>query len=514
MSSFTSWLAALDRRILVAVAAGVIIALTAATAGGVYTYQQSRPTTASFNLKDGAKEVGLDQALSVTLTRPILQAEATAHFRLSPAVDGKLTASNGNRTYTWIAAGPYTDLTTYTATLLAFQDSAGHQVSGGRWHFTTAIVPRVTAVSTDTGTAIADGADLPVGTALKIAFNAAMDQSATKVTANGNPAQATWEPDGKTLDLPTKDAAVGQLQLALAPGGRDTAGHPASTDWKLTANLVFRVNVNTTPLKFPALVQIPNDPYGRDQSGVQSADMVWEYATEGGITRLTAIFTRVPDKVGPVRSGRLISIKLTRHYGGELFLSGTSEGTFGVLQQSGIAAFFDTVGFYYRTTDHQPPDNLYINADSIARAESQTGVTAKGLPTSGKPALSGGAPATSVEVPDHRSTYSFDGTTKTYLKTEDGHQMGDASIGQPLHISMLIVLHTQITTTTIVEDVNGVHGLDYAIDGSGSAEFYYQGQKYTGKWSSPDRSSPLVFTTDSGQPITLPAGLVWVDAVS
>ena len=45
------------------------------------------------------------------------------------------------------------------------------------------------------------------------------------------------------------------------------------------------------------------------------------------------------------------------------------------------------------------------------------------------------------------------------------------------------------------------------------ADVYYQGQKYGAKWSSPDRGSPLVFTTDSGQPIALPTGLVWVDVV-
>ena len=513
MSSLTSKLASLNRRALALVGAAVVLVLIAATVGGVYAYGQSRPTTASFNLKNGQKEIRLDQPLAVTLSRPITAEEAAAHFRLAPAVDGKLSASNGDRTFTWTSTGPWTDLTTYTVSLVAFKDSAGHQVDGGSWRFTTTIVPRVVAVTTDTGTAIGDGADLPVGSALKVAFNTAMDQTATRIMANGAAATAAWEPDGKTVDLATKGAAVGPLELTLGPGGRDTSGRPASTDWKLTANLVFRVNVHTTPLRFPALVQIPNDPYARDQSGVQSADLVYEYATEGGITRLTAIFTHVPDKVGPVRSGRLISIKLTRHYRGEMFLSGMSEGTFGVLQRDGVPTFFDTQGYYYRTTDHLAPNNLYVSGDAINRAEQLPGLAAAGIAT-GKPALTGGPAATSFDVTDHRSGYTFDAATKTYTKTEDGHQMGDASIGQPLRIAMVVVLHTRITVTSIIEDVNGVHGLDYDIDGSGSAEFYYQGQKYTGKWSSPDRNSPLAFTTDSGQAIALPQGLVWVDVVS
>ncbi|TMF83930.1 MAG: DUF3048 domain-containing protein [Chloroflexi bacterium] len=304
---------------------------------------------------------------------------------------------------------------------------------------------------------------------------------------------------------------VGPLALSLADGGHDALGHILPIDWKVTANLVFKISVHTTPLSYPALIQIPNDPGAWDQSGLQSANMVFESVAEGGITRFTAVFQQVPDKVGPVRSGRLISLKLTRHYRGRLFLSGTSQGTFGVLNSDPVPTFFDTQGFYYRTSDHRAPDNLYINADAIARAEAP-GPAAFALPT-GNPKLSGGQPANSISVPEHSTTFSLENDSKAYLKTEGGHQFGDASIGQPLRISMVIVMRTQVTTTGIIEDVNGAHGLDYNIDGSGSADVYYQGLKYGAHWSSPDRSSPLVFTTDAGQAIALPNGLVWIEVV-
>jgi hypothetical protein len=176
-----------------------------------------------------------------------------------------------------------------------------------------------------------------------------------------------------------------------------------------------------------------------------------------------------------------------------------------------VSTFFDTQGYYYRTNDHRAPDNLYINADAIQHAEPTTSPQFS-LPT-GRPLLTGGQAATDVSVPEHSATYSFDGGTKTYDKSEAGHKFGDASVGQPLRISMLIVLRTQVTTTGIIEDSNGAHGLDYDIDGSGSADIYYQGQKYGAKWSSPDRNSPLVFTNDAGQPIAMPSGLVWVEVV-
>jgi len=56
-------------------------------------------------------------------------------------------------------------------------------------------------------------------------------------------------------------------------------------------------------------------------------------------------------------------------------------------------------------------------------------------------------------------------------------------------------------------------GYRWDLDGSGSADIYYQGQKYSAKWSSADRKSPLVFTNDAGQPIAMPPGPVWVEVV-
>ncbi len=510
MSSLTSWLGSADRRLLAAVAALVLLVLIGGTAGAVFAYQQTLPTTVAFNLKSGQKEVPLDQKVTATFSRPVSPSAVASHLHLTPTTEGALQASSDQRSFTWVASGPWTDLTTYTVKIDAFNDGA-HNIQAKTLSFTTTIVPRVTAITTDAGAGVADGADVPVGTKLVLNFNAAMDQPSVQLQVNGGAINLAWAQDGKSATLDTKGMKIGALSLVFAPGGKDTTGHAMAATWKLGLNLVFRINVHTTPLRFPALVQVPNDPLARDQSGLQSADMVFEYATEGNIPRFTAIFTNVPDKVGPIRSGRLISIKLTQHYKGELYLSGTSQGTFGVLQRSGIPAFFDTQGYYYRSFDRPAPNNLYINGDSIARAENQ-GIPAFKL-TTGKPNIPAGAGGTQVLVAQNGSTYNYDDATKTYTKSEDGHTFADASIGQPLRIAMLIVMHTRVTVTGIVEDSNGAHGLDYDLDSGGVAEVYYNGQKATGHWSSPASNSPLVFTLDNGTQVPMPPGLVWVDVV-
>lgn len=509
MSSLTSRLGS-HPRALAAIAIGLLVALVAATAGAVYAYEQAQPTTTSFNLKPDAKEVRLDEPLTFTFSRPLSSATAAErHFHLAPAIDGVLKASADRRAFTWTPTGPWADLTTYVATVDAFKD-AGHDVRGARVSYTTTIVPRVVAVTTG-GAGVADGGAIPLGTKLTIAFNTAMDAASVQLTANGAAAKLAWAGDSKSAVLDTTGSKVGQLALALQPGGKDALGHTLGTDWKLALNLVFKVNVHTTPLKYPALIQVPDDPTARDQSGLQSADMVFEYATEGNIPRFTALFTNAPDKVGPVRSARLVSIKLTRHYRGQLFLSGMSSGTFGVLLRDGVPTFFDTQGYYYRSSDRYAPNNLYINADAIARAETYN-LPAQKIAT-GAPNLPAGSPGTHAEVAQNGSAYNYDDTTRTYTKTQDGHLMSDAAIGQPLRISMLVVMHTAVTTTGIIEDVNGAHGLDYDLESGGRADFYYQGQAYSGKWSAADRSSPFTFALDNGTQVPVPPGLVWVDVV-
>jgi hypothetical protein len=221
----------------------------------------------------------------------------------------------------------------------------------------------------------------------------------------------------------------------------------------------------------------------------------------------------VPDVIGPIRSGRLISFKLTRHYRGINYFSGLSAGSFAVLNSDPVPTLFDTQGIYYRSRDRFAPNNLYINGSSVKAYQDASGRQSFSPPT-GVPQAMTGEDALAISVPEHDSTYAYDAATGTYLKTEQGRPMNDALVQQPLHIQLLVVMHTRETISGIVEDVGGAHGRDFDTESGGAAEFYFRGKKATGRWSVPDRTSPFVFQLDSGQAVTLPKNLVWVDVVS
>lgn len=57
----------------------------------------------------------------------------------------------------------------------------------------------------------------------------------------------------------------------------------------------------------PVAIVVENSPSARPQWGMSTPDMLFEYEVEGGITRMLWLYSnisKVPDKVGPVRSAR------------------------------------------------------------------------------------------------------------------------------------------------------------------------------------------------------------------
>ncbi|CAM5214030.1 hypothetical protein UACE39S_04412 [Ureibacillus acetophenoni] len=55
----------------------------------------------------------------------------------------------------------------------------------------------------------------------------------------------------------------------------------------------------------PIIATINNHPAARPQSGLGSADVVYEMLAEGDVTRFLALYqSELPEKIGPVRSAR------------------------------------------------------------------------------------------------------------------------------------------------------------------------------------------------------------------
>ncbi len=262
------------------------------------------------------------------------------------------------------------------------------------------------------------------------------------------------------------------------------------------------------------MVQVENAPGTEPHAGLQHAGIVFEYLTEGGITRFTAIYfsPAAGDKIEPVRSARLITLRLVRSFGGVLFYSGASNHVLGLIKSEQIPNFDENATQYFsRDSSRDAPHNLYTTGDRLAQ-----GVQAKGLhrdyalwPTG--PAAGAGTAVRSIsfqQTPAHPVTCTFSGGSYTYQGEDDAN-----AGGAPLKIANVVLLQVAHHDAGYTEDVLGAPGIDFDLQGTGAATLYRDGHRYDAKWdlSQPDR--PLRLLGPDGKQLRMAPGLTWVFVV-
>ena len=268
----------------------------------------------------------------------------------------------------------------------------------------------------------------------------------------------------------------------------------------------------------PLLVQVENLPAARPQSGLQGADIVYEYVAEGGISRFSVLFFKKPSgQVGPIRSARLVTVKLVKLYGAVLVYAGA--GTY-VQQQIDSGGFHtyteDSAGKdVFRTSDRSPPHNLYSDGERLddLRARAQPSPPGYSLwqrtgspPASGHPVTRFTVPVSDFETP----AFVWDAAAGGFTRQEpDTGQAIDRDTGKPLVAPTVIVQQVGVTPAPQVVDVNGNIGVDHDLSGGGQAQVFTGGREYDARWSQ-GSSGPPTFTLQDGSPAPIASGLVWI----
>jgi Protein of unknown function (DUF3048) N-terminal domain/Protein of unknown function (DUF3048) C-terminal domain len=274
----------------------------------------------------------------------------------------------------------------------------------------------------------------------------------------------------------------------------------------------------------PLLVQIENLSAARPQSGLSQADIVYEYQTEGGISRFTAIFFHLPSgSLGPVRSARLVTIKLLRAYEGTLLFSGASQYVARLLDTSGLRHYNETTsaGTLFRIGSRVAPHNLYTNGAHLAAFEQRLGQHLVGYQLWDRTPLStlppGGVPAARFQVPisqSERPIFTYDPATGSYTRTEpDTGQLNDADGNVAWRPTNVVILQMPISIGPEVEDVSGTHGLDFGLVGGGAGQLAVGGQVYSLTYTQGPTSGPPQLTLANGQPAPIAPGQVLIELV-
>jgi hypothetical protein len=265
------------------------------------------------------------------------------------------------------------------------------------------------------------------------------------------------------------------------------------------------------PLPYPLLIQVENTAASRPQAGLGAASVVFQYLTEGGITRFSALYHQVPGVVGPVRSARFVSVMLFQRMGAFQMASGGSHWTYDRITVTGIPALindFDGGKHFFRWGGRAAPHNLFTSQAQMVNAGLIGARPARPDDFLRSNAWAGTVPAPSLSVPADAVSFNYGGGS--YNVVSDGAEEVDVIYGV-LRPRSVAVMHVRQWITNEQEDVTGGTARDYDLASGGPVELYANGTWQRGTWvAQPGATGRLSFVDGAGQTIGMPPGLMWV----
>lgn len=293
-------------------------------------------------------------------------------------------------------------------------------------------------------------------------------------------------------------------QAAGAPASQATApGLTLSGTWPLTG---FPSN-GTTPRHPVLAVKIDNSENSRPQVGLGRADLVTEELVEGGSTRLAVFYySKVPKKVGPVRSMRATDIGIVKPAKAVLVASGGARPTVRRMDAARITSFTEGAPGYRRDSSRSAPYNLFMDLTKlVARVRAHSTVDAY-LPFGDARDLPKGRRATGLSA-----VFSGGHTTRwTYAAGKYTCENGFMAAGDTFRPDNVLVLRVRVGNAGYL-DPAGNPVPETKFTGSGTALLFHGGRVVRGTWTK-TLGSPISLRTPAGK-LKVPAGLTWIELV-
>ncbi|GAA0933043.1 DUF3048 domain-containing protein [Nonomuraea longicatena] len=265
-------------------------------------------------------------------------------------------------------------------------------------------------------------------------------------------------------------------------------------------------------------VKIENTGAGKPQMGLKSADIVYVKQVEAGLTRLMAIFSsKIPAKVGPVRSARVSDLHLAPQFGKPAFAySGAQTKMLPLIAQASLFDVGDTRNgaAYFRQPGRVAPYNLFADTKKLLSAAPKASKAKDIGFTFGDAPETGGVEKKSwtVRWPAARLTFAWEEADKEWLIWQDGKKNMAAEGGQ-LSASTVVIQYTK-TERSQFHDKNQSYTPLVRTVGKGSAIVLRDGKGYRARWERKSEDSGTTFTTPEGEPMNFAPGQVWVALAS
>lgn len=272
----------------------------------------------------------------------------------------------------------------------------------------------------------------------------------------------------------------------------------------------------------PVLISVENHPDARPQWGLTSSDIVWEMVAEGGITRMLLMYadaSRIPEKVGPVRSARHYFVDIAEgfdaifvHFGFSPYAK-TQIANHGVNNINGL---YDN--YFYRDNSRgvASEHTAYTTDEAIAKAIANKGYRTTLEDDYLKPfkfnkeakKLSDGE-CNEVKVSfssGYTYTLTYDSERKVYLSSLNGNKFVDSE-GTQQNFENILICYTNVTS---MGDSKGRVDFDLS-DGKGT--YISNGTYESITWEKGDSDDMMKFYNADGKELSLNQGRTYIALV-
>ena len=481
------------------------------------------PLEVSANVSNGDQAVPRTATIDLRFNQD-MKADSVQHaFTISPAVLVGFKAVTPREFQFRPKMSPKT---AYHVGVKDAQNTSGRTVSSG-FSFKTEPAPAIAAVEVDSKK-VSDGQQAlkPTGN-VKLDFTQSMDSAKTPIQLNGKAVDSksvSWSGDGKSATLDLKLGHSRQYQFTIPQTAVNRKQDPLASDWKFSFTTIIEVpsqgDASRIGAGAPVIIQVENSIDARPQAGMQQADIIYEYISEGSIPRLSVVYWHpLPDLVGPVRSCRLITIRLELMYRGMIYCSGANDYVLGMVWRypNLVNDYSRGAGnvFYRDNSTRFAPHNVMMHGNNVTTYTTQQNLSAPPYDIAPKhpDATFTGDPATQISVPDHGAVWQYDAGSKQYFKSQDGSAFNNVGTGR-VHAKTVIVENVNSFLDT--NPANSFHGYfteAYELTGDGKADIFVDGVVIHATWHHPDPSVPVVYLDANGNPIELDNGLTWVHVI-
>jgi hypothetical protein len=338
--------------------------------------------------------------------------------------------------------------------------------------------------------------------------------------------QAALEPTA--TELPTATTEPTAVPATNTPAPVAVASGPTNFPANIDPLTGLQVSDPTILNRRPVLIKVSNWPaVVRPQSGLSSADIVFEYYIGEGMNRFVGLFYgQNAAKVGSIRSGRLVDAQLGPLYQAVLASSGAYVTVENAIDKAlGNRVINEGTGacpMFCRDEKISSPNNLFADTSKVTEYAQAHGADPKTRQNLDGMAFDPAAPATgkagqqiTVQINDtDRGGWTYDAVSGSYLRSIENIDtknnltmvpLSDANTKKQLAFANVVVIYA--TYTEFAPTMNNI-ALSVAGVG-GKATLFRDGKAIEGTWKSQGPTSPLTFFGTDGKPLPFKPGNSW-----